>query len=64
MLSRNADQSEDVSDQAAISPWAVGVVAAAYENGLLVGDGERIDPQGLVTREMAAATIWRLAEQH
>ena len=62
-LSESA-QPLDVSDQQAISPWAVGAVAAAHENGLLIGDGERIDPQGLVTREMAAATIWRLAAQH
>ena len=62
-LSESA-QPLDFSDQAAISPWAVGAVTAVYENGLMVGDGERIDPQGLVTREMAAATIWRLAGQH
>lgn len=62
-LSESA-QPLDFSDQAAISLWAVGAVTAVYENGLMVGDGERIDPQGLVTREMAAATIWRLAGQH
>lgn len=52
------------SDRNTVSPWAAGAVAAAYEKGLMVGDGQRIDPQGLVTREMAAATIWRLAERH
>ena len=41
-----------------------GYINLAYEKGLMVGDGQRIDPQGLVTREMAAATIWRLAERH
>lgn len=50
------------ADQAAISPWAIGAVQAACEQGLLVGDGEYFDPQGAVTREMAACAIYRAAQ--
>lgn len=47
------------SDRDQISPYAENAVRWAVANGLLQGDGERLSPQGSVTRAELAALVMR-----
>lgn len=50
------------SDAGRISGWAKESVAAAVENGLIQGAGDKLSPQGKTTRAQAAAVIYRLLD--
>ena len=46
-------------DQTAVSSWAQEAVRTLASNGLMLGDGDSFDPQGLATRAEAAALVSR-----
>ncbi len=54
---------KDYKDIDKISDWAVKAVRHMNANGILKGDGIRLDPQGNVTREQSLALCLRLYKQ-
>lgn len=52
----------EFTDAADISSWAADSVAQMVQAGILQGRGDNFDPQGAVTREMAAVVCLRVAD--
>ncbi|NDL67182.1 DUF4430 domain-containing protein [Anaerotalea alkaliphila] len=52
------------TDIAEAADWARTSVQLAYHHGLMLGDGQRFEPAGALTREMAAVVLVRVYENH
>ena len=65
MLARAAGLSgtAEISDLAAVSPWARDAVQAVYHAGIMRGSGGAFRPNDTVTREMAATVVARILEE-
>lgn len=56
----SASDMERFADSASVAPYAVDSVATLVKEGLIQGDGERINPLGGTTRAEAAVFLYRI----